>query len=170
MRTGPSRWFNCHWSREAHNKGLHHSSCRRHETTQFYRENMMKKEQLQELLYQALETEAGGVQVYETAVRCAINDDLKEEWEKYLEQTRTHERTMRSLLESMGLGSGDGNAGTAGRQAQGRSLSRGDENGPQGAATPTVLNSWPRNAWSPQKPKTTKIGSCSGSGKTASCP
>ncbi|UVT21313.1 MAG: hypothetical protein H8K03_05200 [Nitrospira sp.] len=63
----------------------------------------MKKEQLRELLYQALETEAGGVQVYETAVRCAINEDLKEEWEKYLEQTRTHERMMRSILESMGL-------------------------------------------------------------------
>lgn len=73
----------------------------------------MKKEQLQELLYQALETEAGGVQVYETAVRCAINDDLKEEWEKYLEQTRTHERTMRSLLESMGL---DPATETPGRQ------------------------------------------------------
>ena len=48
----------------------------------------MKKEQLNELLYQALETEAGGVQVYETAIRCAVNKDLKEEWQKYLDQTR----------------------------------------------------------------------------------
>jgi rubrerythrin len=63
----------------------------------------MKKEQLHELLYQALETEAGGVQVYETAIRCAVNEDLKEEWEKYLEQTRTHEQMMRALLETMGL-------------------------------------------------------------------
>lgn len=63
----------------------------------------MKKEQLQELLYQALETEAGGVQVYETALRCAVNEDLKEEWQKYLEQTRTHEQMMRRLLETMGL-------------------------------------------------------------------
>ena len=63
----------------------------------------MKKEQLHELLYQALETEAGGVEVYETAIRCALNEDLKEEWEKYLEQTRTHERMMRSLLETMGI-------------------------------------------------------------------
>ena len=63
----------------------------------------MKKEQLHELLYQALETEAGGVEVYETAVRCAVNEDLKEEWEKYLEQTRTHERMMRALFETMGL-------------------------------------------------------------------
>jgi rubrerythrin len=63
----------------------------------------MKKEQLHELLYQALETEAGGVQVYETALQCAVNPDLKEEWQKYLEQTRTHEQMMRRLLEQIGL-------------------------------------------------------------------
>lgn len=63
----------------------------------------MKTEQVHELLYQALETEAGGVQVCETAVQCAVNEDLKEEWQKYLEQTRTHEQVMRNLLEQMGL-------------------------------------------------------------------
>ena len=63
----------------------------------------MKKDQLHELLYQALETEAGGVQVYETAVQCAVHPDLKEEWQKYLEQTRTHEQMMRRLLEQRGL-------------------------------------------------------------------
>ena len=44
----------------------------------------MKDEQVRELLYQSLETELGGVQVYTTALRCAENDDLKEEWEEYL--------------------------------------------------------------------------------------
>jgi hypothetical protein len=73
----------------------------------------MKKEQLNELLYQSLETEAGGVQVYETAIRCAVNKDLKEEWQKYLEQTRDHEQMMRSLVEKMGL---DPAAETPGRQ------------------------------------------------------
>lgn len=63
----------------------------------------MKKEQLHELLYQALETEAGGIQVYETAIRCAVNQDLKKEWQKYLKQTREHEEIMRDLLETMGL-------------------------------------------------------------------
>ncbi len=43
-----------------------------------------------ELLYQALETEKGGVQIYSTALRCAINKDLKEEWQKYLAQTTHH--------------------------------------------------------------------------------
>ncbi len=73
----------------------------------------MKKEQLHELLYQALETETGGVQVYETAIRCAVNHDLKKEWQKYLKQTREHEEIMRELVETMGL---DPAAETPGRQ------------------------------------------------------
>ena len=63
----------------------------------------MKTEQLHELLYQALETESGGVEVYQTALRCVKNEDLKKEWQKYLEQTRHHEQVMRGLLEKMGL-------------------------------------------------------------------
>src|SRR5438477_3392799 len=66
-------------------------------------EAMMKEEQLNELLYQALETELGGVQIYEAAVRCAINDDLKEEWEKYLEQTRNHVQIMQEVLTQFDL-------------------------------------------------------------------
>jgi hypothetical protein len=52
----------------------------------------MKNEQLDQLLYEALETEMGGVQVYKTAIRCAVNEELKEEWEEYLEQTQKHEQ------------------------------------------------------------------------------
>ena len=63
----------------------------------------MKREQLIELLYQALETEVGGTQVYETALRCVQNDELQEEWEKYLEQTKTHVQIMRGLFEAFGL-------------------------------------------------------------------
>ena len=29
--------------------------------------------------------EKGGVEIYRTALQCAINEDLKEEWEEYLE-------------------------------------------------------------------------------------
>src|ERR1700754_4290949 len=43
--------------------------------------------QLQELLCQTLETEMGGVKVYETALSCAVNEDLKKEWGEYFEQT-----------------------------------------------------------------------------------
>jgi len=50
----------------------------------------MKDEQVNELLYQALETEIGGVQVYETALRCTVNEDLRQEWQGYLDETRNH--------------------------------------------------------------------------------
>ena len=63
----------------------------------------MKKQQLHELLYQALETEQGGIAVYSTALRCALNDDLKKEWQEYLDQTTTHEAIVRTLFEQLGL-------------------------------------------------------------------
>jgi rubrerythrin len=50
----------------------------------------MKDEQVNELLYQAFETELGGVQVYETALKCTVNDDLREEWQGYLDETKNH--------------------------------------------------------------------------------
>lgn len=56
-----------------------------------------------DLLYQALETEKGGVQIYTTALRCAVNQDLKEEWSKYLEQTKTHVQVVADLLKGMNL-------------------------------------------------------------------
>jgi hypothetical protein len=48
------------------------------------REAPMKHEEVRELLYQALETELWGVQVYQTAVRFDLNVDLKKEWHEYL--------------------------------------------------------------------------------------
>jgi len=63
----------------------------------------MKEAQLNELLYQALETELGGVQVYTTALRCVVNDDLKEEWEKYLEQTQNHVQIVQDTMKEIGL-------------------------------------------------------------------
>lgn len=59
--------------------------------------------QIEELLYQALETEKGGVEVYKTAIRCALNEDLKEEWERYLEETQNHVEVVSDLLYEMGL-------------------------------------------------------------------
>ena len=41
--------------------------------------------------------------MYETAIRCAVNADLKEEWQKYLEQTRDHEQKIRMLMDRLGL-------------------------------------------------------------------
>jgi len=58
---------------------------------------------MEELLYQALETELGGVQVYATAIRCAQEDELKEEWTKYHEQTQNHVRIVKNIFEQLGL-------------------------------------------------------------------
>ena len=63
----------------------------------------MKKDQLNELVYQMLETEMGGVEIYRTAVRCAVNDDLKKEWQKYLGQTENHVEVVRELMGELGL-------------------------------------------------------------------
>jgi rubrerythrin len=73
----------------------------------------MKDEQVRELLYQALETELGGVEVYTNALRCVENDELKEEWEKYLEQTQNHVQIMQDVLTRLGL---DPNEETPGRE------------------------------------------------------
>jgi rubrerythrin len=73
----------------------------------------MRDEQLHQLLYEALETEMGGVQVYETAIQCAVNEDLKEEWEEYHEQTQKHEQIVRELFGKLGL---DPEKETPGRQ------------------------------------------------------
>jgi hypothetical protein len=61
------------------------------------------KKQLKELLLQGLETELGGVEVYTTALECAVNPDLKEEWQKYLEQTTRHVQIMEELCTTVGI-------------------------------------------------------------------
>lgn len=63
----------------------------------------MKNDHLHELLYQALETELGGVQVYTTALRCVENKELKEEWQEYLEQTHKHVQIVTDLMDTFGL-------------------------------------------------------------------
>lgn len=60
-------------------------------------------EQVHELLYQALETERGGIQIYTTALKAAVNPDLKKEWTEYLEETRTHERVLTNVFDELGL-------------------------------------------------------------------
>jgi rubrerythrin len=63
----------------------------------------MNQDQWKELLYQALETETGGIQVYENAIDVAVNPELKEEWQEYLAQTRNHEVILHEVFEKLGL-------------------------------------------------------------------
>ena len=58
---------------------------------------------IENLLYQNVETELGGVQVYTTAIRMAVDDELRTEWEKYLVETERHVEIARSLLVTAGL-------------------------------------------------------------------
>lgn len=98
----------------------------------------MEEAQVHELLYQALETEIGGVQVYETAIKCAVNVDLREEWRKYLEETQNHVRIVEQVFAELGL---DQAMETPGRQvvrykgeALVRSMEMALEAGPPAAA------------------------------------
>ena len=63
----------------------------------------MKDAQVRELIYQAYETELGGVEIYTTALKCAENDELKDEWEEYLEQTQHHVQVVEDLMGKLGL-------------------------------------------------------------------
>ncbi|HKX32633.1 MAG TPA: hypothetical protein VJ302_33415 [Blastocatellia bacterium] len=74
----------------------------------------MEQQQLNELLLQSLETEKGGVQIYQTALQCVVNEELREEWKEYLDQTKHHVEIMQELLETLGF---DPEEMTPGRKA-----------------------------------------------------
>ncbi len=63
----------------------------------------MNPNQLNEFLLQSLEHEKGGVKIYETALKCVINPDLREDWQEYLEQTRNHVKVLTALCTKIGL-------------------------------------------------------------------
>ena len=63
----------------------------------------MNEAQIHSLLYEALETELGGVQVYRTALQCVLNEELKTEWEEYLAQTENHVEVLRDVFTKIGL-------------------------------------------------------------------
>jgi rubrerythrin len=63
----------------------------------------MAPAQLKELLLQSLEHERGGVIVYQTALECVVDEELEEEWEKYLEQTEKHVEVLTTACEALGL-------------------------------------------------------------------
>ncbi|MCA1066948.1 hypothetical protein ACUTR7_03580 [Delftia sp. NA_296.1] len=59
--------------------------------------------QLGDLLLQMMETELGGEQVYRTALTCAVNEELKEEWQGYLDETLSHQNVVRTTCELLGV-------------------------------------------------------------------
>lgn len=69
--------------------------------------------QVHELLLQALETERGGIQIYTAALKAAQNDDLKQEWQGYLEETRTHEQVLTHVFNELGMDTEEQSPGRA---------------------------------------------------------
>jgi hypothetical protein len=61
------------------------------------------QKQLHELLYQALETEMGGAEIYAQALKCVVNEDLQEEWREYLAQTKTHIKVLQNVFSELQL-------------------------------------------------------------------
>jgi len=82
----------------------------------------MVSAQVKELLLQSLEHERGGVLVYQTALECVINDDLRSEWEKYLDQTEKHVDILTATCETLGLDPDETTPGRKIVQHTGKSL------------------------------------------------
>ena len=56
---------------------------------------------VKELILQALEHERGGMKIYDTALKCAVNEDLKEEWQKYRQETEHHVEILQNVCSQM---------------------------------------------------------------------
>lgn len=82
----------------------------------------MNDAQVQELLYQALETELGGVEIYRKAISCAVNDDLRKEWEKYLSETENHVRIVEQMFEDLDMDTSTETPGRAVVRQKGQAL------------------------------------------------
>ena len=63
----------------------------------------MENQKLKELILQSLEHERGGVKIYEAALKCAQNQDLKEEWERYHQETEHHVQILHDVCAQMQL-------------------------------------------------------------------
>lgn len=63
----------------------------------------MKAMQVTELMLQALEHERGGIEVYAAALACALDEDLKAEWTKYLSETEEHVAVLEKVCGVLGI-------------------------------------------------------------------
>lgn len=82
----------------------------------------MIEPQLKELLLQSLTHERGGVLVYRTALECAVNSDLQEEWQEYLQQTQHHVEVLTGVCEQVAVDPGEMTPGCRIVQEMGKSL------------------------------------------------
>ncbi len=119
----------------------------------------MEMAKVKELLLQSLEHEMGGVKVYETALKCVLNEDLKEEWEKYHQETEHHVQVLRDVFAQMQLDPEEQIAGPQDRPRHGRSRSSRRWKPRSPPATRKPRSASPANAWCSPRPPTTATGS-----------
>ena len=84
----------------------------------------METAQLKELVLQSLAHERGGVRVYKTALKCAGDERLKEEWGKYFEQTQRHATILEQVCSLMEIDADEQTTGTQVVTALGAALVR----------------------------------------------
>ncbi len=82
----------------------------------------MMSPQLKELLLQSLVHERGGVLVYRAALECVVHDELREEWEEYLQQTEHHVEVLTRVCTLLGLDPGEMTPGCQIVHENGKSL------------------------------------------------
>lgn len=84
----------------------------------------MERERLKDLLAQAIETEKGGVLVYQTALRCVVDEGLRKEWTEYLQQTERHVRIITDAVRKLEIDPETASPGRAVVRAKGEALVR----------------------------------------------
>jgi rubrerythrin len=75
--------------------------------------NEMNRDQIRELVLQALETERGGRKVYDAALDCVRDPALRTLWERYRTETERHERIVVRLCTALGLDAEEESPGRA---------------------------------------------------------
>lgn len=63
----------------------------------------MDNKQVEELVLQSLEQEIEGERIYDTALECAVDTDLRDEWTKYLEATKMHVAVLMKICETLAI-------------------------------------------------------------------
>jgi rubrerythrin len=63
----------------------------------------MHDKPVEELLLQSLEHEIGGEKIYDLALSCVMNPELKQVWSRYLAETKTHVAALQRVCEALSL-------------------------------------------------------------------
>lgn len=58
---------------------------------------------IEDVLYQALETESALAEIYRTAQQAALRENLVAEWEEYLKETLLHQEVLLNILHELGM-------------------------------------------------------------------